>query len=250
MYGGVSKMTMEYKDWKRYQDNKNYMLQQQYKHYPPSRKTREKSTINGTVMRVVYYIILSFCIMQVTEVYSIATYKPKPAETIALANEFSPKLYTNVEINEPNGTEYELVSDKVENAKGEKIAYFQNPIANTKSEYIRAKIVAVIKNADGSAVGSDFNLEYTFESADTDWNWIKGEDGYYYYKDPVKPGESTSNLLENLSITSPTSSQLETEKLFIEFNVLADTVEVKGANGIEGAIIAWGVNPKTGNKVS
>lgn len=240
---------MEYKDWKRYQENKNYLMQQQNKKDRTKTDWKNQKPKSGKLMRSVYYIVLSVCIMQVTEVYSIATYKPKPAESLSLANEFSPKLYTNVEINEPNGTEYELVSNKVQNEKGEKIAYFQNPIANTKPEYIRAKIVAVIKDADGNAVGSDFSLVYTFGSDESTWGWVKGEDGYYYYKTVVKPGESTSNLLENLSITSPTTEQLASGSVYIEFNVLADTVEAIGTNSEEAAITAWGVNPQTGVKV-
>ena len=242
-------MTMEYKDWKKYQENKSYLMQQQYKKNRTRPKLKNQKPKNGKLMRSVYYIVLSVCIMQVTEVYSIATYKPKPAETVSLANEFSPKLYTNVEINEPNGTEYELVSDKVQNEKGEKIAYFQNPIANTKPEYIRAKIVAVIKDSNGNAVGSDFSLVYKFGSDEATWGWVKGEDGYYYYKTVVNPGESTSNLLVNLSITSPTAEQLASGSVYIEFNVLADTVEASGTDSMEAAITAWGVNPQTGVKV-
>lgn len=243
---------MEFKDWKRYEENKKYLFEKQYKKKTSqdkqAAKTAKKSS--GRIGRIVYYVTLSVCIMQATELYSVAVYKPEPARTVSLANEFSPKLFTNVEIVEPNGTDYELADEKIKNNNGEKIAFFENPTANTKAEYIRAKVVVMIKGADGNVIGSDSTLQYSFGSALEDWGWIEGQDGYYYYKYDIKPGERTSNLLENLVVTSPTSQQLAEENKYIEFNVLADSIHVTGESGIDAAIAAWGVNPKTGQRVS
>lgn len=48
--------------------------------------------------------------------------------------------------------------------------------------YIRVKALAGSKYQDG--------LQYS----DSDGKWTPGEDGYYYYSDPIAPGESTSVL--------------------------------------------------------
>ena len=46
--------------------------------------------------------------------------------------------------------------------------------------YVRVKALAGSKYQDG--------LQYS----DSDGKWTPGEDGYYYYSDPIAPGESTS----------------------------------------------------------
>ena len=48
--------------------------------------------------------------------------------------------------------------------------------------YVRVKALAGSKYQDG--------LQYS----DSDGKWTPGEDGYYYYSDPIAPGESTSVL--------------------------------------------------------
>ena len=39
--------------------------------------------------------------------------------------------------------------------------------------------------------GTDYTLKYT------DGVWLQGEDGYWYYQDPVAPGDSTGKLIES-----------------------------------------------------
>ncbi len=66
--------------------------------------------------------------------------------------------------------------------------------------YVRAKIVVTWMNADGKVYakapvkGEDYQMTAPNISASGDW--MPGSDGFYYYKDPVEPGRSTSNLID------------------------------------------------------
>ena len=64
--------------------------------------------------------------------------------------------------------------------------------------YVRVKALAGSKYQDG--------LQYS----DSDGKWTPGEDGYYYYSDPIAPGESTSVL----------DIWIDSKKLDASFNVV------------------------------
>lgn len=64
--------------------------------------------------------------------------------------------------------------------------------------YVRVKALAGSKYQDG--------LQYS----DSDGKWTPGEDGYYYYSDPIAPGESTSVL----------DIRIDIEKSDASFNVV------------------------------
>jgi len=57
--------------------------------------------------------------------------------------------------------------------------------------YVRVALVTNWVNAEGHiCTNHSTDLGFTLGSG-----WTKGNDGYYYHTDPVKPTESTSNLL-------------------------------------------------------
>lgn len=166
----------------------------------------------GLVVRIIFIItVAALCTFGATKAFI-------QKETEKKTNAFSPKKYTDVDIKEPNGNEYIINSDG-ELAK-EKSAKFENPNNNTKDEYIRARVIGIIRNNDGSNVGiePDLNFEFTNEAL-----WEKKGD-YYYYKKIVKPGESTSNLFNDMKVGSDTLSKLE-EGQYIEVDVIADSIE-------------------------
>ena len=95
--------------------------------------------------------------------------------------------------------------------------------------YVRVKALAGSKYQDG--------LQYS----DSDGKWTPGEDGYYYYSDPIAPGESTSVLDIRIDSTKSDASfnvvvvQESTKVLYNENNEpyadwtqIADTSETAG----------------------
>ena len=65
------------------------------------------------------------------------------------------------------------------------------------TSYIRAAIVGYWENADGTRIISPWNIEDAtigtlVKSSEWADHWAVGEDGFYYHKTPVKPGEYTN----------------------------------------------------------
>lgn len=83
---------------------------------------------------------------------------------------------------------------------------------------VRAKIVGdeQDKQVLPLNIGTDIELE-EMVSAD----WIKGEDGYYYYKEAVKPKEYTSYLFKKVKLSNQLSSRYEQATLTITLKVEA-----------------------------
>lgn len=61
--------------------------------------------------------------------------------------------------------------------------------------YIRATVVVTWKDTNGNVYGkapvenTDYEVNWTMK------DWVKGSDGFYYYKEPVESGDSTGVLL-------------------------------------------------------
>lgn len=95
--------------------------------------------------------------------------------------------------------------------------------------YVRVKALAGSKYQDG--------LQYS----DSDGKWTPGEDGYYYYSDPIAPGESTSVLdiridskesdaSFNVVVVQESTKVLydENNKPYADWSQIADTSETTG----------------------
>ena len=95
--------------------------------------------------------------------------------------------------------------------------------------YVRVKALAGSKYQDG--------LQYS----DSDGKWTPGEDGYYYYSDPIAPGESTSVLdiridskesdaSFNVVVVQESTKVLynENNETYADWTQIADTSETTG----------------------
>lgn len=95
------------------------------------------------------------------------------------------------------------------------------------SAYIRVAIVPIWCHQDGTGTGlpSD-NVTLTLANGAPS-DWMLGKDGYYYYKYPLAPGTSTSQLLSSVkwSITSDASLNAEYQNSCLEIQVLADAIQ-------------------------
>lgn len=205
----------------------------------------------GKLRRICMYTLVAVLSMQGTQMYSMASFTELFQKyTNMKANAFVPKKYTNVEIDEPNGQEYTIDDDGNVYVDGDtgktKQACFTNPIDNVTYEYVRARIVAVVKYVDGNDAEEEV-VEYKIANSDDSdgpgENWVKNGD-YYYYKKPLEPGGATTNLFEKVKITSPTKEELASEnhERYIEFNVIVDTIETDENGDTTKADKAWGVN--------
>lgn len=115
-------------------------------------------------------------------------------------------------------------------------------IANsgTVPAYIRVRAVAGRYHADGTM--ASVPVSGTYESS-LGSGWVRQGD-YYYHKDPVEPGESTSVLFSSVHPKSTLGE--EYNGLNFHFDVLADSVQANGTDdNTHNPIVveAWGVNP-------
>ncbi len=97
--------------------------------------------------------------------------------------------------------------------------------------YIRARVVATWRDATGNGIGAPANI--TLSGTNSNWEL---EEGCYYYKLPVAPGDSTEYLMQSVTLNSdvPAGAHLEVQ-------VLADAVQAEGG----AALDAWGVDIAT-----
>lgn len=65
------------------------------------------------------------------------------------------------------------------------------------SIYVRAIPIYYFKNNNKELIDSTpvVNVDYSINFSSS-INWIKGSDGYYYYKKPIGPSEDTDNLVD------------------------------------------------------
>lgn len=119
------------------------------------------------------------------------------------------------------------IEEKVENSVKESIV-----IENKGNipAYIRVMLVGNTVDAEGNVTGG-FTPEFTPGD-----NWVKGSDGYYYYKTPVAANEKTNDLLA--SGTSITVGENET------VTVLAQSIQAEPTSVVEST---WKVTVTNGN---
>ena len=66
--------------------------------------------------------------------------------------------------------------------------------------YIRALVLVTWQDKQGSTMLSplpEIGTDYEITGAEADW--IEGSDGYFYYTQPVQPGQSTAQLVQKLT---------------------------------------------------
>ena len=138
-------------------------------------------------------------------------------------NPFFPMTVTDININEPNGSEYEMdVTGTVTTKK----VIIENPDGNAKKPvFIRVAVVPSIKDKQGSYL----NKEVTIDPATAfDESWTL-QDGYYYYKYPVMPGARTTELFQNSTVKLNCTLH---DGEYVQLDVIADSVQAT-ANGDE-----------------
>ena len=102
--------------------------------------------------------------------------------------------------------------------------------------YIRAAIIFTWKDEEGNisatkpGVGKD--VVYTVNR-----DWIQQEDGYYYYKNIVKPGDPTTNLSDLIKVIG------NNDGYTLSVEILADAIQAEPASVVEET---WKVKVENG----
>ena len=110
--------------------------------------------------------------------------------------------------------------------------------------YVRVAIVANWVDANNNIVApwtgpirlnTSLPTASDIENGVANGQWVAGDDGYYYFTVPVKPGETTTNLLD-ASITQPSDKPAGADHLVI--NVIHQSIQADGM-GVSNAVDAF-----------
>ena len=142
-------------------------------------------------------------------------------ESSSVVNDFIP---ANVEIS---------IQEKVANNVKEKI------VIENKSNipvFIRVALVGNWADADDKIC---INHGSTQPSFTLGADWVKGSDGFYYYKKSVAIGGETSDLLgSNIELTA------ETDGCSYQIEVIASAIQAKDNDDTDVAVYdVWGIDP-------
>lgn len=206
-----------------------------------------KITIKNKKLMLFIYILGTVVFMSLFSL-SLAMIENK---SNTVKNDFYGDAYINVEINEPNGQEYLIKNDgtlqSVSDSSKSKVVNFKNS-NDTSPQYVRARIVPVVTLKDKK---TEVQVEVKIsELINISNKWNEGEDGYYYYRTPILPGEYTENLFENIVISAPSFQELKDNNWIIKLNIIVDTVRTDTSGNIALAKSAWHVDPITGKKIN
>jgi len=100
-----------------------------------------------------------------------------------------------------------------------KIVTVQN---NDADAFIRCKYIITVKDSEGNVV--DYPEEHIYVQSNTSDDWFTKEeaDGWFYYKDIVKTGSSTSAIIDEVIISEELSS---CKNCTIDIDVIAEGVQ-------------------------
>ena len=94
--------------------------------------------------------------------------------------------------------------------------------------WVRVQVVTSIEAAGGAAeLADDGMLIFDYDTE----NWVPGADGYYYYKVPLKAGETTPELFTTVQFSPSMPNEYQGCTAFV--NVSAQAVQVKNNQGAD-----------------
>lgn len=182
-----------------------------------NRTDREKTSVFPGKKRM----ITALSLLLSAGVISAVTWGFYSAKSNDKTNPFFPMTVTDININEPNGSEYVMDDNGTVTTKK---VIIENPDGNAKKPvFIRVAVVPSIKDKQGGYLNKEVSIDPA-TAFDTSWTL---QDGYYYYKYPVKPGGRTTELFRNSTVTLNCVLQ---DGEYVQLDVIADTVQAT-ANG-------------------
>lgn len=117
--------------------------------------------------------------------------------------------------------------------------------------YIRARVVVTWKDEAGNVYpqapvegeNDDYTITWTPAGSGTTTNWLKYEDGNWYYTVPVNAKDSTAVLFTNCK---PVEGKAP-EGYHLSVEILADAIQAKPASAVQEA---WGVTISNGSVIA
>lgn len=101
----------------------------------------------------------------------------------------------------------------------------------TVDSYLRAKILIYYEDNEGNIIGEVPEEEKDYQMT---WGggtqWLKSSNGYYYYVNPVKSGDQTSELIKECGAE-------EKENRHLVVDILAEAIQAQPTTAVEDA---WG----------
>ena len=134
-------------------------------------------------------------------------------------------------------------------------SYYDAAVKNTgnTTAHIRVNVIInyrrQIKDENGNTIGYGtlfpqppvYGTDYTLDINHNDW--VQGADGYYYYKYPVAPGATTTNLITGFDLKGGTPKGYE-----FRFEYLCEAIQ-SDPNGTPAAQ-AWGATVDGNNHIT
>lgn len=121
-------------------------------------------------------------------------------------------------------------TDIVEELDGSQKKSIKVENIGTATSYVRAKLVLNwVDDTTGNIVSGGTLPTVTLNESD----WFQGSDGIYYYKTPVAPQDSTTNLLKD-----PIKQENAPVGCHLEVTVLAESIQAAPSEAVTDS---WGV---------
>ncbi len=113
--------------------------------------------------------------------------------------------------------------------------------------YIRATVIISWVDPDDSSMvyagmpaeGTDYEMTIPVDS-----QWVKGNDGFWYYTQPIAAGDFTGVLLTDCK---PLETANIPDGASLSVEILAQSVQAQGVDesGKKAVVLAWGLDPET-----
>ena len=154
------------------------------------------------------------------------------AKTNMQTNKFDPGI-ADIEVSEPNGSSY--VIDENTSTVNKIVAVTNEKKENAIPVYVRVRLVPILRNANGEGTGEQVAVTYPGINKT---KWTAGINGYYYYKEVLKPGHTTPSLITQAKVEGGLPQGRE-----LEIQVIADSIQTV-ANAEQEA---WGMKYNNGS---
>ena len=108
--------------------------------------------------------------------------------------------------------------------------------ADSQNAWVRNKLEKVIELASGVEAEIDPSLAIINFPKESKWKWVEDED-YWYYTDILKPGDTTENLFETVTIDKNMGNEYQNST--VKILVTAEAVQADNNGGTYTEIKSW-----------
>ena len=166
-------------------------------------------------------------------------------KTEPVENKFNPSKVSCAVVE--NGNLSENTANVVQTGKSKTNVQIKN--TGDTDAYIRAAVVVNWMNEDGTRAwatkpvqGADYSISYNLN----DNGWVDGGDGYYYYTQPVDPGDMTNILITSATQNATGPKGTDGTQYYLSIEIVASAIQADGM-GAASAKDAWAKAKTTTN---